>query len=108
MLLGHIGGSIFQNQKTGGLFGIIPYFAIETEFRCQGIGTALLKALIDLYQMNNASCIVLNCDLHNPAIRLFERFGFRCELGKMQKYTSTQNKALQFIMYTDRKSDEHK
>ena len=33
MMLGHIGGSIFQNQKTGGLFGIIPYFAIEPEFR---------------------------------------------------------------------------
>ena len=87
-ILGHIGGSIFQNQKTGGLFGIIPYFAVESEFRNQGIGTALLKALIDLYQMNNATCIVVNVDLYNPCIKLFERFGFRCELGKIQRYAS--------------------
>lgn len=106
-ILGHIGGSIFQNQKTGGLFGIIPYFAIETEFRNQGIGSALLKALIDLYQMNNATCIVLNCDLQNPGIRLFERFGFRCELGKVQSYANGK-RALQFIMYFDKKSPDAK
>jgi len=57
--------------------------------------------------MNNATCIVLNCDLWNPGIKLFERFGFRCELGKVQAFSSGK-RALQFIMYFDKKSAEGK
>ena len=57
--------------------------------------------------MNNATCIVLNCDLDKPGVKLFERFGFRCELGKVQPFASGK-RALQFIMHFDKKSAEHK
>jgi ribosomal-protein-alanine N-acetyltransferase len=45
--------------------------------RGQGIGHALLQALIALAQSQGYAALSLSVDRNNPALHLYERFGFR-------------------------------
>jgi len=57
----------------------IPEIAIgvRDDARGQGIGNALLQALIALAQSQGYTALSLSVDRNNPALRLYERCGFR-------------------------------
>jgi ribosomal protein S18 acetylase RimI-like enzyme len=49
---------------------------VRADARGQGIGQALLQALIALAQSQGYAALSLSVDRNNPACRLYERFGF--------------------------------
>lgn len=49
--------------------------ALLPEFRGKGVGTALMKRLLEVASQNYPA-ICLSVSPNNPAIRLYERFGF--------------------------------
>ena len=51
--------------------------AVEPEYRRRGVGTALLRALISRGTEVGYRGISLSVDARNPALRLYERLGFR-------------------------------
>lgn len=60
--------------------------AVLPEYQRQGIGTALMRAL--LHEVGGSSGIVLSARRGNPAIRLYERFGFETT-GEMTNRVGT-------------------
>lgn len=50
---------------------------VRDDVRGQGIGHALLQALIELAQSQEYAALSLSVDRNNPARRLYERCGFR-------------------------------
>jgi ribosomal protein S18 acetylase RimI-like enzyme len=50
--------------------------ALIPEYRGKGIGTELLKSMLKELRCKGIVAISLSVDLNNPAIRLYERFGF--------------------------------
>ncbi|SET94176.1 GNAT family N-acetyltransferase [Paenibacillus sp. NFR01] len=54
--------------------------AIRAEHRGRGIGTELLKTLLEQAKIEGINSISLSVDPNNPAIRLYKRFGFK-EVG---------------------------
>lgn len=54
--------------------------AIRTEHRGRGIGTELLKILLEQAKMEAINTLSLSVDPNNPAIKLYKRFGFK-EVG---------------------------
>jgi ribosomal protein S18 acetylase RimI-like enzyme len=69
-------------RLIGGGFGYISdhipelVFAILPEYRGQGIGTRLLRKLLDSLQQQSIQGVSLSCRDDNPAVRLYERMGF--------------------------------
>jgi GNAT superfamily N-acetyltransferase len=51
--------------------------AVGPGWRGQGIGTRLLEALLETARTNGHRAISLSVDRRNPALRLYERFGFQ-------------------------------
>jgi ribosomal protein S18 acetylase RimI-like enzyme len=49
---------------------------IRAEYRSQGAGTALMAALLDAARAHRITAVSLSVDPVNPALRLYERFGF--------------------------------
>lgn len=62
----------FVNEETPELS-----MAVKETFRNRGIGTALLKSLLNEYRKRGVASVSLSVDKENPAIHLYERFGFR-------------------------------
>lgn len=54
---------------------LIMDIALLPEFRNQGIGTAILNDLMNKARQDNVQ-LVLRVEFFNPAIRLYDRFGF--------------------------------
>lgn len=54
---------------------LIMDIALLPEFRNQGIGTAILNDLMNKARQDNVP-LVLRVEFFNPAIRLYDRFGF--------------------------------
>lgn len=50
---------------------------VRVDARNQGVGSALLQALIELAQNQGYAALSLSVDRNNPALHLYERFGFR-------------------------------
>lgn len=51
---------------------ILVYLATDLNRRRIGIGTTIMKEVLDVCRGN----ILLRIDAHNPAIKLYEKFGF--------------------------------
>ena len=62
-------------------FGII----VSPEYRNMGIGTDLMKNVTNLAKQFNISLLHLQVYANNPAIRLYERFGFK-SFGYQEKW----------------------
>jgi [ribosomal protein S18]-alanine N-acetyltransferase len=62
------------DQGYGHVSDRVPELSIATQpgYRGSGVGTALLRALLDKYPVCS-----LSTDPRNPSMRLYERFGFR-------------------------------
>jgi GNAT superfamily N-acetyltransferase len=66
------GGYGFVDERTPEVtIGVAP------EHRGRGIGTALLEALIELARAHGFARLSLSVEPANPALRLYERVGFR-------------------------------
>jgi GNAT superfamily N-acetyltransferase len=50
--------------------------AVVSSVRGDGIGTALLRALLDQARAERVSAVSLSVEEDNPALRLYERLGF--------------------------------
>jgi ribosomal protein S18 acetylase RimI-like enzyme len=68
-----------ENKSYGFISTEIPEFAIAVspEFRASGVGTKLMKNLIDEARNLKLPALSLSVYRRNPAVRLYERFGFR-------------------------------
>ena len=68
-------GAVITNET--GMSGFIPenilvYIAVDAAARGKGVGGSLLQAVTD----NLQGSVALHVEPHNPAKRLYERFGF--------------------------------
>ena len=78
----------------------VTTFATRAEWRRQGVGERLLIALLDLAQARGASEATLEVRPTNtPAIRLYEKFGFKVVGARPRYYTDNNEDAL--IMTTE-------
>jgi GNAT superfamily N-acetyltransferase len=68
-----------SNPGYGFISPTIPELtiAIRDDVRGQGIGSALLRALIELALRDGYSALSLSVDRNNPALHLYEQFGFQ-------------------------------
>ena len=61
-------------------------FAVDPNYRQQGIGRALINALVKYLQQNNVIALLLEVRASNmPAISLYEKMGFT-QVGRRPKY----------------------
>lgn len=81
ILVGAIWGRRFKKVKSG--FGYIDdetpelSMAVKTEYRNRGIGTELLKEIIEIYKDKGIKTLSLSVDKRNAAYRLYAKIGFR-------------------------------
>ena len=86
-LSGHAGATFLALTKDGGLAGRLclagtgPDVALldillDARWRGGGIGSALLAALIEA-AFADGHGVLLHVEKHNPALRLYQRLGFR-------------------------------
>lgn len=81
-----VGGIIASPTKQGSLH--IDTLIVESWFRKQGIGTALLRAAINARGFNEGQKIVLHTQArkeNRPVVRLYEKFGFKT-VGRTPDY----------------------
>jgi ribosomal protein S18 acetylase RimI-like enzyme len=82
-------GFVAHDKQSGQLLGAVWFrrlsdqtdappdlaFAVKPGLRRRGIGAALLTQLVKAYP--EQSTIVIRASANNPAVRLYERFGFK-------------------------------
>ena len=70
----------------------IMNIAVKKDFRNKGIGSLLLKSLIDLYDSLNLNSLNLEVNENNIcAIKLYKKFGFKEISIRKNYYTNNQN-----------------
>ncbi len=70
----------------------IMNIAVKKDFRNKGIGSLLLKSLIDLYNSLNLTSLNLEVNENNiPAIRLYEKFDFKEISVRKNYYPNNEN-----------------
>lgn len=72
----------FKNKGYGYISDNIPEIGVAVDYkrRGQGIGTALLKKLLNA-TTDSLETIALSVNLSNPAVKLYQKFGFK-ECGR--------------------------
>lgn len=85
-IVGHLGLHTFPNRPRRRHVGQIG-MAVRDDFQGQGVGTALLQAAVELAdKWLNLTRLELEVYIDNePAIRLYEKFGFTME-GTLVQY----------------------
>lgn len=71
-----------DNQGYGYIDDVTPELelAVLDEYRGQGVGTALMQALLTELRQQQIAQVSLSVDPSNPVVRLYERLGFQ-EVG---------------------------
>lgn len=71
-----------DNQGYGYIDDVTPELglAVLDDYRGQGIGTALMEALLTELQQQQIAQVSLSVDPSNPVVRLYKRLGFQ-EVG---------------------------
>ena len=79
-LVGAIWTRIFDDTERG--YGYVDSntpelcMSVLTDYRQKGIGTILLKTILDKLSQNNYQQVSLSVDKINYAVKLYKRFGF--------------------------------
>ena len=74
---------VFDGQDVDGIVGVVDEgipaiaIAVRPEYRGRGVGTQLLERLCEVCGMKHFPAISLAVGRSNPALRLYERSGFR-------------------------------
>lgn len=69
----------------------IAVLVVDSDSRGKGVGTSLMQAAFELAQQNHIQTILLDVNDSNPALRLYERLGFKSvKNGFLRKLISTQ------------------
>lgn len=80
----------------------ITNIVVKNNLRKSGIGSLLLQKLIDMCHELNLTEITLEVNEHNlPAIKLYEKFGFK-HVGTRKKYYNRTDDALLFTIKLDK------
>lgn len=68
-----------DNQGYGYIDDVTPELglAVLDEYRGQGVGTALMQALLTELRQQQIAQVSLSVDPSNPVVRLYERLGFQ-------------------------------
>jgi ribosomal protein S18 acetylase RimI-like enzyme len=76
---------LFRNERAGRLYLYpakgelrIVDISLLPKFRRRGIGTAILKDLID-FSVKHQADLTIHVEMFNPALALYERLGFAAE-----------------------------
>ncbi len=86
---GEVAGYISAQTVVGEMY--VGNLAVREDFRRQGIGRALLDAIIAAAKRMCCEFVTLEVRVSNaPARRLYESFGFRC-LGERKEYYQHPN-----------------
>ena len=95
------------NEKVVGFAGIwksvddchITDIVVKKECRMQGIGSKLLEKLIQEAKGENVNSLTLEVNVNNfPAIKLYEKYGFKA-LGIRKKYYNNIDNAVIMTLY---------
>ena len=89
-----IGGAQFI-RDWGEPFKVYLYgIAIDRRYRGKGLGTAFLKACIDVIKTDGAQCVELTVDPANhPAVAVYEKkLGFRITEERKDEYGAGENR----------------
>ena len=95
-LVGAIWGRLLTSENKG--FGYVDdnipelSMAVKNEYRNQGIGTKLIKAIVSEYQKIGVKYLSLSVDKANKAINLYKRLG--CEIVAETETSWTMNKRI--------------
>lgn len=65
----------FARQRVGW----ITFLCVEPEFRRRGIGTRLLEQALGYLADKGAQTVKLDVEPNNPAVKLYQRLGFKLE-----------------------------
>lgn len=77
--------------------------AVAPEFRGQGVGKALLRQVCGYAEIQGVERIVLEVRVGNiPAVRLYERFGFRTAGRRKAYYPDNREDALIYVRDLER------
>ena len=72
----------------------IMNIVVRKDKRNLGIGSLLLEKIIDFSEIHNATSITLEVNEKNvPAIRLYEKYGFK-QVGLRRKYYNNEDNAI--------------
>ena len=105
--VGHIGGSLSIVELLVGFAGIsvcldeatLSNIVVKKSCRGRGIGGELLESLIDICSELNLKTFTLEVNTKNePAIHLYEKFGFK-NLGIRKKYYNNTQDAYIMTKY---------
>ena len=90
-LVGGIWSRLFSEESQG--FGVVDEstpelgMAVFDGYRGRGFGTQLMQLLIDSLRDGGFGKVSLSVDRRNPALRLYERFGFEVVREKGNAFT---------------------
>ena len=88
-----------EKNEVVGFAGISVIFVVKKSCRGKGIGGEMLETLIDLCSDMNLKTFTLEVNVENtPAIKLYERFGFK-NLGIRKKYYNNTTDAYIMTKY---------
>ena len=76
--------TVTYNRDTS--FGEIEMLYLLEEYRGQGIGTELLRAMMDALEREGVRQVSLSVQKGNPAVRLYRRVGFRIVRETEEEY----------------------
>ena len=98
---------ISNNNNIVGFAGIwqavddmhITNIVVKKDFRQKGIGSKLLEKLIETSKQKNVISLTLEVNYKNtPAIRLYEKYGFK-HVGRRKKYYNNTDDALIMTLF---------
>lgn len=97
VIVGHVGANIVLGEAY------INNIAVKEEYQREGIGSMLVKTLIDFCARNKYTFLTLEVRESNvKAIRLYEKFGFVKQGSRKNFYSNPVESADIMTLYLDR------
>ena len=97
---------VFYQEKVVGYYGFLHIFdelhilniAVDPTMRGRGVGSALITDLLKKARSLSVRALTLEVRESNaPAIRLYEKFGFKCAGVRPHYYTDKENALIYWL-----------